>query len=471
MFLKWMRPRWAVVLIATTSSLVLAMHAYLGSFSRFMADDYCSAAESLKFGVLRAAWFWYRTWTGRYSANVLDALFGAIGPGFTPAVTTIVLLLWLAALFAVIQLLAMRFGEARRALLSFALASSSLFVTFALEPNLPQALYWGQGMRSVVPPLIVLTAGAAVFLFFEPRRWSSAALAIWMILSFALAFGGGGFSETYAALQLVIFGLALAGWILAHRRAPARNGILFLSAGLVGAMISIITVIIAPGNPIRASYFPAPPAPLKLLQIALNGYGLFFSGLVATPLKAIALASAVVLGIWTGSQGFPAPRGWKAAGWTLLIAFILTFSCFPPAAYGESDVPPDRTLIIPTYLLVLTLILVGISVFHPLMQRWKALAPASNIVVLMVWVAAIISLSGMFTALPTYAAYSNAWGRFHAEMLGLRRAGAVSATLYTADLNSNNWAGLNVLGDNPKFWLNKCVADYYGLRTVISTTP
>src|SRR5512142_1126962 len=113
--------RWAAGLAAFASMAVLLMHGYLGSYSRFMADDYCSAAESLRLGILRAAWFWYRTWTGRYSANVLDAIFGALGPGVTPVVTALVLALWLAALFAAIGLIMQPRGTRRPVLLSIAL--------------------------------------------------------------------------------------------------------------------------------------------------------------------------------------------------------------------------------------------------------------------------------------------------------------------------------------------------------------
>src|SRR5512140_3108459 len=95
---------WGAALIAVASSAVLLMHAYLGTYSRFMADDYCSASVGLRLGVLRAAWFWYRTWTGRYSASVLDATFGTLGPAVTPSVTAIVLVVWLGCLFAAVLL-------------------------------------------------------------------------------------------------------------------------------------------------------------------------------------------------------------------------------------------------------------------------------------------------------------------------------------------------------------------------------
>ena len=462
--------QWGAGLIAVASTAVLAVHAYLGSYSRFMADDYCSAAESLKFGILRAAWFWYRTWTGRFSANILDAIFGALGPGLTPVVTSIVLLAWLAVLSAVLLLFPRGDSRPEQPLVGFSLAAAILFVTLALAPNVPQSLYWGQGMRSVVPPLIMITFDAAIFLYCRDRAWSRRERLLWMALSFVLAYGAGGFSETYAALQVVALGLAFAIVLLDRKGWVASNDVLFLSAGLLGSLLSLMTVIIAPGNLARAAFFPPPPAMLGLLRIALQSYGLFFSRIFDSPLKIMVIVGVILSGLWAGAHYGIRPTGWRPAIGILILGVILTFSCFPPAAYGESDAPPDRTLLIPTYIVVVTALFVGVSISEPLAKRWKTLPQFSYLAILLVWVAAAMSVAQMLSLRPTYAAYAAAWGRFHAEMISYERAGIASAEISTADMNANNWAGLDVLGDNARFWLNTCVGNYYGVR-VISATP
>ncbi len=462
--------RWSTAAIAVGSAAVLLMHAYLGSYSRFMADDYCSASVSIKLGVLRAAWFWYISWTGRYSANVLDATFGALGPSVTPIVTTLVLALWLGAVFAVILMLSGSDGRRGRLLVSFSLASAILFLTLALAPNVPQSLYWGQGMRSVVPPLIAITLDAALYLYCRTRAWSRRQAVLWMVLSFLLAFGAGGFSETFAAVQVVIFGLAVVWLLLFRRNAAQRNDWLFLLSGLAGAMLSVVAIVTSPGNPARAAFYPPPPALPKLLGIAFSSYGTFFTEITNSPLKLVAILAALSLGIWLGLHFEFGLRGWRLAAIVLLAGIILSFSCFPPAAYGESTVPPDRTLLIPTYILVLTMILLGVSVSGPLAQRWRSLAPASNLAILILWIAVALSLSQMIAMQPTYAAYARAWTRFNTQMIDLRQRGYATAVISTADQKANNWAGLNTLGDTTRFWLNKCVGDYYGIK-VISTTP
>ena len=44
---------------------------YLGSFSRFLADDYCTNATLVGRGFLGSQAYWYLSWSGRYSFTSL----------------------------------------------------------------------------------------------------------------------------------------------------------------------------------------------------------------------------------------------------------------------------------------------------------------------------------------------------------------------------------------------------------------
>lgn len=61
--------------------LPLAFHAFLGSFSRFSADSYCHAGLVRRLGWLGMVKDLYSTWSGRFSASLLDGfLEGLAGP-------------------------------------------------------------------------------------------------------------------------------------------------------------------------------------------------------------------------------------------------------------------------------------------------------------------------------------------------------------------------------------------------------
>ena len=66
--------------------------------------------------------------------------------------------------------------------------------------------------------------------------------------------------------------------------------------------------------------------------------------------------------------------------------------------------------------------------------------------------------------------YASAWEKFHAQLLGDKKAGLKDVEISIQEMNDNNWSELNVLGDNPKFWVNQCVSKYYGIN-VLTNTP
>ena len=83
---------------------VIGAHAYIGSFSRMMADTYCYAANVGTYGLLGAQRIWYTGWTGRYAFNFAESLTGRLGPGIVPLLPAAVLLAWLLALGVAIWL-------------------------------------------------------------------------------------------------------------------------------------------------------------------------------------------------------------------------------------------------------------------------------------------------------------------------------------------------------------------------------
>ena len=66
-------------LFAIASTSVLVMHGYLGSYTRFIADDFCSVYFANHFGLFRSIWFWRLNWSGRYTAFAVDWLLAKIG--------------------------------------------------------------------------------------------------------------------------------------------------------------------------------------------------------------------------------------------------------------------------------------------------------------------------------------------------------------------------------------------------------
>ena len=79
-----------------------------------------------------------------------------------------------------------------------------------------------------------------------------------------------GFSEIATAAQLAALGcLVVALWV--YGTGPARRRLLPLSvAGLLGGVLALAIVVAAPGNRLRAAFFPPPPELPALLALAVK---------------------------------------------------------------------------------------------------------------------------------------------------------------------------------------------------------
>lgn len=117
----------------------LVTHIYLGSYSRFIADDFCSSAVARSQGILRGSLYWYINWNGRFSANFLDSLFGYLGPAATPYATGLVVTVW----FIVLAIAVVQITEAGL-LESCIIAAIVLFAALHVIPFVGQSLYWGR---------------------------------------------------------------------------------------------------------------------------------------------------------------------------------------------------------------------------------------------------------------------------------------------------------------------------------------
>src|ERR1044071_7402315 len=95
--------------------IVLLLHGYLGSYTRLIADDFCSFHFSRRLGMLRYIWNQYLTWGGRYSVFAIDSLIHNIGLTGLHYFTVTVLVIWVCvASFTVYQLLQVEVGMRQR---------------------------------------------------------------------------------------------------------------------------------------------------------------------------------------------------------------------------------------------------------------------------------------------------------------------------------------------------------------------
>jgi len=443
----------------------LVIHAYLGSYSRFIADDFCSSAVARSQGIFRGSLYWYINWNGRFSANLLDSLFGYIGPAATPSATGLVITAWLVVL-------AIAVGQIKREAQSWIMAAMVLFAVLYVIPTVGQSLYWGQGMRSVVPPLILGTGYVA--LIAKRSKSTDRAGLLWLITAGLLTFIAVGFAETYFAVQTaaIVFALVIPAVFKIYAPANTRNYFLLLIAGLAGSLAGGLLMFVAPGNKFRQNPFPPPPAIPELLRISLRGMREFFELVVLAPGKWYIWIALILCGFIFGLLVFQPREGSRRRDvWTLVwlpvVTFVLLLACWAPMAWATSLTLGYRTFIIPAYVLVCLVTCWAYIVGQVCRSAFVSFAPRAVslplIVLLAFGVLAANMSREMWRQRSLFIDYARRWD----ERDQIIRRTKSQSLPYAVVPEQHNWAALDEVEVDPKnTWLTKCMSDYYGINVI-----
>jgi hypothetical protein len=198
-------------------------------------------------------------------------------------------------------------------------------------PALGQDLYWQDGMVYYVLPLALDTALLALLLRAASTGSQTALVGI-------LAFAGAGCHESAIILQAslcVLVPLALPTW---------RRHVAALTAMAMATALGAVLDLAAPGNAVRASYYPAHAALISALGHALGQAAQFTAQLTPILLTA-GMAGALFL-----------PRLPRLARWRLVLMLLLSWGtaavCLVPSWYAEHQAAPDRNLLFPVAILI-----------------------------------------------------------------------------------------------------------------------
>ncbi len=458
---------WSSLPIIAFATIALAGLAYLGGYTRFMADDYCSAYYAVRFGLLRSIWYWYINWSGRYTAFAFDWLIltKALGPYGAHLVPPIAIATWLIATSAAVYI-SLKAIAPRSAIMCVAIAISASYVlaVIVLSPDIAQSYFWLNGMRSYSLPLVVMSIYAFLFVWLVPRLKSVGAIRLTCVIAFGMTFANGGFSETMAALQpvMLIFITGLQ-WLSNDRKTDAAFKI--LAAATLGALLSMIIVALAPGNVLRKAQLPPSPGLIKWMEISIGAYLSFLQDILISPQKITALLGAILVSAWAGTDY---KNQFRLRLWTvpaqIVGGLILSFICVPPAVYGYAAPPPPRTLSIAAFALV-AFWMVASFLIGSLLARTSR-SSVRMVVILIILATVLIGVSSVLTMIYVnqnrgdYIAFAQKWDAVDAQILRARAAHQPSVNIPAM----GNWAALDRPNDHPKFWATACYSEYYRIQ-------
>lgn len=473
--------KYALLLQAFASGLALAVYAYIGTFTRLLADDYYHLflLRGEK-NILQISVDKYLNVSNRYATMPIFAFEQWLGVKWVAA---LMIFLWLFGLsWLLIEAQKMIMGKEPYWLLSSG-AVTVIFLSILQAPNRFQSIYWISSSVTYFFPLVFFSfLLAGIFRFISKER-AKGSIIIAAFFSAIAAFLIGGLSETIGAMHISILALLmLALWIWGARE-KRNTALVLLGATLLGALISLAVMALSPANAIRSS---APPLPIPILveRLFLFPYGFIIDTFKTLPLPSLftVLVGFLIFAnpdvrrtifneigrspenlLIKGNQAERLVR-WNAL-WvrTLFIIPLLTFALiaasFAPSAYALSY--PDVRVRFPARLLMTSGLFIEGALLGMLFSREKFRVLAT----LLLAVAAVYPLRGAWQAyqsLPKYQTYADAWDTRDAYIQSKRDSGIMDIAVPPMD----GMAGIKEFDVDPNHWVNRGAADYYGVDAI-----
>ena len=467
-------------MICVFATLVaIGMYAYLGAFSRYLADDYCEAVSVSKNSPINAVINRYSAGATRASnrySNLLFVGFSEMLGEHNMQITIVsMVLLWVVGL-------CWSAHEIRKFLkidwslfLDLYLGLSLGFFSFLQAPNLFQTVYWRSSMMTHFAPL-VFGSFLSAFLVRQLQRLRFEPLSrlIYGFVFFA-TFIIAGFSEPPATTLVTTLPLLMAViWFLENT--PAKQRHLGLLAWMfAGAFLGLMALVFSP-----AGANVARETSLDFVAILsksfLYSYLFIIDSLKIAPLPTLLSILLPFMLIWLyKQQPSPSSRNEIYSIWLVIFAipvllWLLVAAGFAPSVYGQSF-PVERMRFLARTLMIVACMLEG-ALFGFLLKDLK-LSPnriAGWWVVLVLFAVLAIGypLRAVFNVLkvnvPEYRAHAETWDTRDQYIRKSVVAGAKDMVVTQLD----SMHGAVEYKGNKSFWVNVCAAEYYGLHTLVA---
>lgn len=475
---KLIRIVWGIA----AAGLVAALCAYarLGSYMRFIGDDYCYGMVLNQRGFWQAQWYSYiipTPYTGdRFSLTFFSDVFHTLGPGFYGWLAGLSLIVWLAGLMTLAWQASSMLKTSINPLVWLTGTAGFAFLILYQAPDLAESFYWRSGMLPYFMPLVGDTWLAAWLLRLIRRTHIGRSELLGVGV---LAFVNAGFSETAVALQAGGLGLGLMFTLFVSRKSSRLQiGWKPVLAALLGTGVGMAVMLISPSNAARMDTLPE-----SLGFAASVGYSLKYAtdfiyetlkGLPVPTLVGLAFSIALGFELVSDSQKFPkiSLRDW--AIWTVLIlaaGYALVVCSMAPSVFIQTWYPEPRALIVARFALELTLFGLGMlsgGFLRGISTSMKGLPAARFATAFLVVSCAVYVLRGavpILADLTDFQQYAAQWDQRDAQIRQNRDDGI-------RDVEVKHLPHLLLqigdISEDAGHWYNNCAAGYYGINSIRS---
>lgn len=450
------------------ATCALGVYAYLGIFTRYMADDYCLLVTLRSADVFTASWNKYLLSSNRFS-NLFVIGFWELFPNSVAFVPALHIALWVAGLTWFFYELSRLFKLKTPLLLLALLSELIVLFTFYTSPNLFQVLYWRPGQVTYLTPLVLFSFLAAWL-----ARLLNSRMEINQKLYFPLFLFGSffvsGLSETINALHLSLLALALISVYFFAAPPRRASALLLLGALFLGTFLGLLAMFFSPANAIRINPENLSPNFFEVISRSLQYTFAFLLGAfkaLPVPWGALILTSVLISYFFFQQQAIPERNRFALWGCMLtpILAYGLIFAAFAPSAYGQSY-PVERVRFAGHFILVCSLIILSVC-FGYYGSRLK-MNKLFNILLVSLTSAVLLYPFWMIRQpLQTYEfrrRWANYWDQRQTMIYAAIQNGETDIAIPALD----GYEGTKELDAFPTYWANQCAAQYYGVQSIIA---
>ncbi len=465
-----------VVLLLMTGMLAfLAAIAYLGTFTRYMADDYCESYITKAYSPLGAVINRYEDgqWraANRYSnllfVGVIEALLGKQNLQIMPVV---LMFLWVIGLVYLVRQVRQAAGIQWHIYMDIFLGVALAFFSILEAPNRFQTFYWRSSMATHFVPLVFLNFLLA-FLFSRTQSNKEASPSVWAVIGlFFASFMIGGFSEPPVTVMVVGSGLGLV-YIWFFVTNEKRRTLLSLTASVFAGAVSALIVMAV--SPAALNLSRDTPSFVEWLYRTAQYTYLFlidaFKSLPLPILLSVVLPAALTFVIYREKERPNIINARVSRNIALALPFILILliaAGFSTSAYGQSF-PVARARFFAHYLLTITLVVEGVLLGMWLSQvKWKFNSVRIEyIAMLIVLILALYPFRAglqVIQDVPKYSRRAMKWDARETQIKILIAQGETDLTIVQFD----GVDGVKELDLFASHWVNVCAAKFYEVNSI-----
>lgn len=407
-------------------------------YVRYWVDDFCSSALLSNTGFWQTQATLWNTWSGRFSATFSIALFELIDPWVVQVLPV--------AILAFVLLSLKQFYRT-------SIILSVLFVILVLvnAPNIIQTFYWQTGSLNYFIPFIFLNVFLGL-LVFPPKRINIFVPAVLLLIA-------GGFSEAYAVAQPLLLAVTLLVIRLINFQKKEEK-LKIVIAGLIGAVLAIGLVLLAPGNEVRSANVTHPESLFFVVKSTLLGTKWYLLRMLSVKPFIYSLFMLFTTVLLLGRRIDLKARDLLLLGTaSIFSAILITAGVFGSGYYSMASPPPERALFVAIYMILVCFVVFSFSFATLVKPNTK-----------LIWVVVVINLVASFLLIKSMVLH---WDSVRSEIQNYAVEFAKVEPALLNDFDKSELAiknikpvgGLDSFTDNGG-WVGWCLASHYRVKNI-----